>query len=121
MGDDAIVLREVGEHRAAHVGRSSRRPEADAVEEFQGGGLVAPFPGFGMPYNATGLEPFQPVEFVQFYDGNVARVRAVPCDDGMLGLYWGIVYLRRRSFVAPMVSHSGFNLIEVLQYFVTGR
>src|SRR4029078_2988435 len=36
----------------------------------------------------------------------------------MLGLYWGIVYLRRRSCVAPMVSHSGFNLIEVLQYFV---
>lgn len=40
---------------------------------------------------------------------------------GMLGLYWGIVYLRRRSCVAPMVSHSGFNLIEVLQYFVAGR
>ena len=31
-------------------------------------------------------------------------------------LFWGIVYLRRRSVVAPMISHSGFNLIELLQY-----
>ena len=37
---------------------------------------------------------------------------------GMLGFYWGAVYLRRRSCIAPMVSHAGFNLIELLQYFV---
>jgi membrane protease YdiL (CAAX protease family) len=40
---------------------------------------------------------------------------------GALGLYWGAIYLRRRSCVAPMVSHAGFNLIELLQFFVTGR
>ena len=40
---------------------------------------------------------------------------------GTLGLYWGAVYLRRRSFVGPMVSHAGFNLIELLQYFTIGR
>ena len=35
---------------------------------------------------------------------------------GLLGVFWGIVYLRRRSVVAPMVSHSGFNLLELVQY-----
>ena len=30
----------------------------------------------------------EPLEFVQFYDGNVARVRAVPRDDGTLALHW---------------------------------
>jgi len=45
---------------------------------------------------------------VQGYDAAIAT--------GLLGLFWGIVYLRRRSVIAPMVSHSGFNLIELLQY-----
>lgn len=40
---------------------------------------------------------------------------------GMLGLYWGAVYLRRRSCAGPMVSHAAFNLIELLQYFAIGR
>jgi len=40
---------------------------------------------------------------------------------GALGLYWGAVYLRRRSFVGPMVSHAGFNLIELLLYVAMGR
>jgi membrane protease YdiL (CAAX protease family) len=37
---------------------------------------------------------------------------------GLLGVFWGIVYLRRGSVVAPMISHSGFNLLELLQYLV---
>ena len=28
------------------------------------------------------------MEFVQFYDGNVARIRAIPRADGRLELYW---------------------------------
>jgi len=38
-----------------------------------------------------------------------------------LGAFWAIVYVRRRSIVAPLVSHSGFNLLEVVQYLVVGR
>jgi membrane protease YdiL (CAAX protease family) len=38
---------------------------------------------------------------------------------GVLGLFWAAVYLRRRSIVAPMVSHSGFNLLEIGQYLLT--
>jgi membrane protease YdiL (CAAX protease family) len=39
----------------------------------------------------------------------------------LLGAFWGVVYLRRRSVVAPMVSHSGFDLLQVAQFLATGR
>lgn len=32
----------------------------------------------------------------------------------LLGTFWGLVYLRRRSIVAPVVSHAVFNIIQVL-------
>lgn len=32
---------------------------------------------------------------------------------GVLGALWGYVYWRRRSIVAPFISHAAFNLIEV--------
>ena len=31
---------------------------------------------------------------------------------GLLGAFWGVVYLRRRSSVAPIVSHAGFDLLQ---------
>ncbi|MEZ5316048.1 MAG: type II CAAX endopeptidase family protein [Vicinamibacterales bacterium] len=34
---------------------------------------------------------------------------------GTLGLFWGLVYARRRSLVIPMVNHAGFNGAQVLQ------
>jgi membrane protease YdiL (CAAX protease family) len=61
------------------------------------------------------------VSSVGFGLGHGLQGNDVTVATGMLGLYWGIVYVRRRSCIAPMVSHSGFNLIEVLQYFVAGR
>ena len=33
---------------------------------------------------------------------------------GLLGLLWGILYIRRRSVVMSMVSHAGFNATQVL-------
>jgi membrane protease YdiL (CAAX protease family) len=39
---------------------------------------------------------------------------------GALGLFWGVVYLRRRSVVAPMVSHSGFNSAEIFRFALFG-
>jgi membrane protease YdiL (CAAX protease family) len=35
---------------------------------------------------------------------------------GTLGAAWGCVYLVRRSIVAPMVSHAGFNLAQLAKY-----
>lgn len=40
------------------------------------------------PYYDAARRSGDAVEFVQFYDGNVARVRAVPQADGRLDLYW---------------------------------
>jgi membrane protease YdiL (CAAX protease family) len=40
---------------------------------------------------------------------------------GALGAFWGFVYLRRRSVVGPVVSHSGFNLLQIAQFLTTGR
>lgn len=34
---------------------------------------------------------------------------------GLLGLFWGWLYMKRRSVVASMVSHAGFNGTQVLQ------
>lgn len=39
---------------------------------------------------------------------------------GMLGAFWAVLYLRRRSAVAPLVSHSGFNTLEVLRVAIFG-
>jgi membrane protease YdiL (CAAX protease family) len=40
---------------------------------------------------------------------------------GLLGAFWGVIYLRRRSCVAPMVSHAGFDLVQIAQFLAVGR
>ena len=60
------------------------------------------------------------VSSVAFGLGHGLQGNDVSIATGLLGLYWGVIYLRRRSCIAPMVSHAGFNLFEVLQYFVLG-
>jgi membrane protease YdiL (CAAX protease family) len=49
----------------------------------------------------------------QGYDAAIAT--------GLLGAFWGILYLTRRSIVAPMVSHAGFNLAQLAKYIVIAR
>jgi membrane protease YdiL (CAAX protease family) len=46
--------------------------------------------------------------FEQGYDAMIAT--------GLLGLLWGLLYIARRSIVAPMVSHAAFNLAQLLKY-----
>jgi hypothetical protein len=56
-----------------------------------GASLWDSFPGsepLFKPYYDSARRSGEPVEFVQFYDGNVARVRAVPVGDGRLELEW---------------------------------
>lgn len=43
------------------------------------------------PYYEAARQSGEQVEFVQFYDGNVARVRAVPIANGRLELYWELL------------------------------
>jgi len=35
---------------------------------------------------------------------------------GLLGFLWGLLYIARRSIVAPLVSHATFNLAQLLKY-----
>jgi uncharacterized protein len=51
-----------------------------------------------------------------FGAGHLLQGRDAALMTGTLGLLWGVVYLRRRSVVAPMVSHAAFNVIQVLYY-----
>lgn len=39
----------------------------------------------------------------------------------VLGAFWAAVYLRRRSIAAPVVSHAGFNLVQVMQFLTLAR
>lgn len=70
-------------------------------ERWLGGGtagLVVASVGFGLGH------------WIQGIDAAIAT--------GTLGAFWASVYLRRRSVVAPIVSHSGFNLLQLAQLFV---
>src|SRR5262245_24189146 len=40
------------------------------------------------PYYDAARRSGEPLEFVQYYDGNVARIQAVPRADGSLELHW---------------------------------
>ena len=46
--------------------------------------------------------------YEQGYDAMIAT--------GLLGLIWGLLYISRRSIVAPLVSHAAFNLAQLLKY-----
>src|SRR5688572_27658098 len=39
---------------------------------------------------------------------------------GTLGVFWSVLYLKRRSSIAPVVSHAGFNSLEVLRVAIAG-
>jgi membrane protease YdiL (CAAX protease family) len=46
----------------------------------------------------------------QGYDAAIAT--------GTLGLMWGLLFIARRSVVAPMVSHAGFNVLQLAKFLV---
>jgi hypothetical protein len=58
---------------------------------------------------------------VAFGAGHLLQGADAALATGLLGAFWGVVYLWRRSCVAPMVSHAGFDLIQILQFLVVRR
>jgi len=50
---------------------------------------------------------------VAFGLGHLVQGRDAAIVTGVLGAFWGVVYLSRRSVVAPMVCHALFNLSEI--------
>src|SRR5205085_10923068 len=61
------------------------------------------------------------VTSVAFGSGHLLQGADAAIATGLLGAFWGLVYLRRRSMVAPMVSHAGFDLAQIAGFLVVGR
>lgn len=61
------------------------------------------------------------VTSVAFGAGHLIQGTDAAIATGLLGAFWGWVYLQRRSMVAPMVSHSGFDLLQIGQFLVVGK
>lgn len=55
-----------------------------------------------------------------FGAGHFVQGMDVAVTTGVLGFFWGGVYLWRRSIIAPVVCHSGFNAAEIIRYAVFG-
>ncbi len=60
------------------------------------------------------------VSSVGFGLGHLIQGRDVAATTAALGTFWGVVYLKRRSIVASVVSHSGFNAAEIIRYTFYG-
>lgn len=55
---------------------------------------------------------------VAFGAGHIVQGWDAVITTGTLGAFWAIVYLRRRSSVAPIVSHAGFNTLEIVRVVI---
>jgi len=51
-----------------------------------------------------------------FGAGHVIQGRDVALTTAALGVFWGLVYIRRRSIVSAVVSHSCFNAMEIVRF-----
>lgn len=56
---------------------------------------------------------------IAFGAGHVVQGWDAMITTGTLGAFWAIIFLWRRSSVAPVVSHAGFNTLEILRVVVT--
>jgi len=52
--------------------------------------------------------------------GHLDQGRDVAIATAVLGAFWGLIFLRRRSIAGPMVGHAGFNLLQVVKFLVMG-
>jgi membrane protease YdiL (CAAX protease family) len=57
---------------------------------------------------------------VVFGLGHIEQGYAAAIATGGLGALWGCVYYVRRSIIAPMISHAGFNLGQLVKYVSIG-
>jgi membrane protease YdiL (CAAX protease family) len=57
---------------------------------------------------------------VGFGLGHVVQGWDAVVTTGALGAFWAMLYLRRRSAIAPLVSHAGFNSLEVFRVAAFG-
>jgi CAAX protease family protein len=60
------------------------------------------------------------ISSIGFGLGHLIQGRDVAVTTAALGAFWGLVYLKRRSIAASVVSHSGFNAAEIFRYTFYG-
>lgn len=58
---------------------------------------------------------------IAFGAGHIIQGADAAIATGLLGAFWGVVYLRRRSAIAPIVSHAGFDLLQILGFVAARR
>lgn len=80
-------------------------------EEIQRGFIIRRFDQY-LGGGAIGIVLYS----VVFGLGHVDQGYAAAIATGALGAGWGVLYYVRGSVVAPMVSHAGFNLAQLLKY-----
>ncbi|HVB37643.1 MAG TPA: CPBP family intramembrane glutamic endopeptidase, partial [Vicinamibacterales bacterium] len=61
------------------------------------------------------------VSSIGFGAGHIVQGWDAVVTTAALGAFWGVVYLRRRSIAAPVVSHAGFDLLQIGQYVIFHR
>jgi membrane protease YdiL (CAAX protease family) len=61
------------------------------------------------------------VASIAFGAGHLVQGGDAAVTTAILGALWGVLYLRRRSIVAAVVSHSCFNLLQLAQFAMLGR
>jgi len=61
------------------------------------------------------------VSSIAFGFGHVTQGWDAVITTGVLGFFWALLYLDRRSSVAPVVSHAGFNSLEILRVALVGQ
>jgi membrane protease YdiL (CAAX protease family) len=84
-------------------------------EEIQRGFVLRRFEQY-LGGGAAGLVIFSAL----FGLGHLEQGYDVAFATAVLGAFWGGIYLRRRSILAPMVGHAGFNLAQVAKFLIVG-
>ena len=84
-------------------------------EEIQRGFILRRFEGY-LGGGSVGLVVFS----VVFGLGHLEQGRDVALATATLGAFWGLIFLRRRSIVGPMIGHAGFNLAQVIKFLTLG-
>ena len=84
-------------------------------EEIQRGFVLHRFEQY-LGGGAAGLVVFSTI----FGLGHLEQGYDVAVATAILGAFWGAIYLARRSILAPMVGHAGFNLAQVAKFLTLG-
>jgi len=84
-------------------------------EEIQRGFILRRFERY-LGGGPVGLVVFS----VLFGLGHLEQGRDVALATATLGAFWGLIFLRRRSIVGPMIGHAGFNLAQVIKFLTIG-